>query len=76
MRESRTGTTAGDTGDEQSSLTLSPDQVQQGYKLDGQQTPADGQVASATSSNNCERHHQRLGCSCARSKPDTRRFGL
>jgi hypothetical protein len=40
--------------DPQTSLTLDPSQVQPGLALDGQQIPAANQVASATSTNNCE----------------------
>jgi hypothetical protein len=39
--------------DPQNSLLLSASQAQGGLTLDGQQTPAANQVASATSGNNC-----------------------
>ena len=42
-----------DNSDPQKSLTLDPSQVQTGLALDGQQIPANNQVASATSTNNC-----------------------
>lgn len=41
-----------DNSDPQKSLTLDPSQVQTGLALDGQQIPANNQVASATSTNN------------------------
>ncbi|GAA5823945.1 hypothetical protein JCM11251_003354 [Rhodosporidiobolus azoricus] len=41
-----------DTGDPQKNLFLDPSQVARGLALDGQQVPADNQVASATSVNN------------------------
>jgi len=42
----------GNNGDLQTSLCLDPSQLQKGFEQDGQETPAAGQVASATSSNN------------------------
>lgn len=44
--------TASSTSDLQTSLCLDPSLVQDGFEKDGQQTPAENQVASATSSNN------------------------
>ncbi|GAA5982169.1 hypothetical protein JCM11641_000609 [Rhodosporidiobolus odoratus] len=41
-----------DTGDPQKNLFLDPSQIAKGLALDGQQVPADNQVASATSVNN------------------------
>lgn len=45
-------TSSGNSGDLQSSLCLDSSLVQTGFEKDGQQTPAENQVASATSSNN------------------------
>jgi len=42
----------GNNGDLQTSLCLDPSQLQKGFEQNGQETPAAGQIASATSSNN------------------------
>ncbi|KAH8120497.1 hypothetical protein DFH11DRAFT_1560337 [Phellopilus nigrolimitatus] len=44
--------TSSSSGDLQSSLCLDSSLVQNGFEKDGQQTPAENQIASATSSNN------------------------
>ncbi|KAI5123725.1 hypothetical protein M0805_000318 [Coniferiporia weirii] len=49
---SSTSSASGSTGDLQTSLCLDSSLVQTGFEKNGQQTPAQNQVASATSSNN------------------------